>query len=60
VPARGTACWQAAFAGRPAPNIIKAVMGEDWVLERTAAGLKFIIDINTFHHLLPESTQLDL
>jgi len=35
-------------------------MGEDWVLERTAAGLKFIIDINTFHHLLPESTQLDL
>ena len=35
-------------------------MGEDWVLERTAAGLKFIIDTNTFHHLLPESTQLDL
>lgn len=52
--------WQAEFAGRPAPNVIKAAVGEDWVLERTAVGLKFIIYINTFHRLPPESTQLDL
>ena len=35
-------------------------LGEDWVLERTAVGPKFVIYINTFYRLLPESVQLDL
>jgi hypothetical protein len=60
VRARGTVYWQAEFPGRPAPNVIKAVVGEDWILERTAAGLKFVLYLNTFHHLLPESAPLDL
>ena len=49
------------FPGRPAPNVIKAVVGEDWILKRTASGaLKFVLYINTFHHLLPDSAPLDL
>ena len=38
VRARGTVYWQAEFPGRPAPNVIKAVVGEDWILERAASG----------------------
>ena len=61
VRARGTVYWQAEFPGRPAPNVIKAVVGEDWILERAASGaLKFVLYINTFHHLLPDSAPLDL
>ena len=56
--ARGTVYWQAEYAGRPAPNVIKAV--GCGVLERTAAGVKSVIYINTFHPLLPEFAQLEL
>ena len=53
--ARGTVYWQAEFPGRQAPNVIKAVVGEDWILERAASGgLKFVLYINTFHQLLPD------
>ena len=38
VRATGTVYWQAEFAGRPAPNVIKAVVGEDSILERTPSG----------------------
>ena len=49
------------FRGRPEPNVIKAVVGEDWILERAVCGaLKFVLYINTFHHLLPDSAPLDL
>ena len=35
--------------------MIKAVVGEDWLLERATSGeLKFVLYINTFHHMLPE------
>ena len=61
VRARGTVYWQAEFLGRKAPNVIKAVVGEDWILERAASGgLKFVLYLNTFHHLLPDSAPLDL
>ena len=61
VRARGTVYWQAEFPGRLAPNVIKAVVGEDWILERAASsGLKFVLYLNTFHHLLPKSAPLDL
>ena len=56
--AGGTVYWQAEYAGRPSPNVIKAVVGE--VHERTAAGLKSVIYINTFHPQLPEFEQLEL
>jgi len=41
--------------------VIKAVVGEDWIIERTASGaLKFVLYVNTFHHVLPDSAPLDL
>jgi hypothetical protein len=60
VRATGTVHWQA-FRGRPAPNVIKAVVGEDWILERTPSGkLAFVLYMNTFHHTLPDSAPLAL
>ena len=41
--------------------VIKAVAGEDWIIERTASGdLKFVRYVNTFHHFMPDSAPLDL
>jgi hypothetical protein len=61
VRARGTVYWQAEFPQRPQPKVIKAVVGEDWIIERAASGeLKFVLYINTFHHFLPDSASLDL
>lgn len=61
VRATGTVYWQAEFPGRQPPNVIKAVVGEDWILERTPDGaIKFVLYMNGFHHLLPDSAPLDL
>ena len=61
VRARGTVCWRAEFPQRRPPNVIKAVAGEDWIIERTASGdLKFVRYVNTFHHFMPDSAPLDL
>ena len=61
VRARGTVYWQAEFPDRPPPSVIKAVVGEDWIIEREASGaLKFVLYVNTFHHFLPDSAPLDL
>ncbi len=61
VRAIGTVYWQAENPNQAKPNIIKSVVGEDWILERTASGkLKFILYMNTFHHLLPDSASLKL
>jgi hypothetical protein len=59
--ATGTVFWQVECKGRPAPNVIKAVVGEDWILERTPSGnLAFVLYLNTFHHTLPDSAPLVL
>jgi hypothetical protein len=61
VRATGTVYRQAEFAGRPVPNVIKAVVGEDWILEKLPSGdLKFVLYTNTFHHTLPDSAPLAL
>ncbi len=61
VRATGSVYWQAEIAGRPAPNVIKAVVGEDWILEKMPSGdLKFVLYANTFHHTLPDSAPLAL
>ncbi len=61
VRATGTVYWQAEIPGRPAPNVIKAVVGEDWILERTPSGsLAFVLYMNTFHHFLADSAPLEL
>jgi hypothetical protein len=60
VRATGTVYWQAEFAGRPTPNMIKAVIGEDWILERTPSGdLKYVLYMVTSYHTLQDSAALD-
>ena len=59
--ATGSVYWEAEDRERPAPNVIKAIVGEDWIVERATSGeLKFVLYVNTFHHTLPESAPLDL
>ena len=61
VRATGTVYWQVECKGRPAPNVIRAVVGEDWILERMPSGnLAFVLYLNTFHHTLPDSAPLVL
>lgn len=61
VRATGTVYWEARYRDRPPPNLIKAVVGEDWIIERIPSGeLRFVLYMNTFHHLLPESAPLQL
>jgi hypothetical protein len=41
--------------------VIKAAVGEDWILERTQSGkLAFVLDMNTFHHALPDPAPITL
>jgi hypothetical protein len=61
VRATGTVYWEAQYRDRPPPNVIKAVVGEDWIIERIPSGaLRFVLYINLFHHLLPDSAPLEL
>ena len=61
VRAVGTVYWEARYRDRPAPNLVKAVVGEDWILERLPSGaIKFVLYMNTSHHLLPDSAPLQL
>jgi hypothetical protein len=60
VRAAGTVYWQASQKINPT-QIIKAIVGEDWIIERRPEGdLAFVLYMNTFHHLLPESAPLQL
>jgi hypothetical protein len=61
VRAVGTVYWEAEYRDRPAPNVIKAVVGEDWIIERGRDGaLRFVLYMNTCHHLLPGSAPIGL
>ena len=62
VRATGRFYWQAEYAQkRPLPNVIKAIVGEDWIIERAASGeLKFVLYMSSFHQLLPDSASLQL
>lgn len=61
VRASGSVYWQAEIPNQNPPNIIRAVVGEDWILEKDSTGLlKFVLYMNTFHHLLPDSAPLIL
>ena len=61
VRAIGTVYWEAQDPKRPPPNVIKAVVGEDWIVERIPSGeLKFVLYMNLFHHLVSDSAPLQL
>jgi hypothetical protein len=63
VRAVGTVYWEARYSEAPSsgPSLIKAVVGEDWIIERRPDGrLCFALYGNSFFHLLPESAQVQL
>lgn len=58
----GSLYWEAHFPD-PATPPLRCIVGEDWIVERTADGtLKFVLWLNTMHHFLPDSgvERLDL
>ena len=61
VRAVGTVYWEARYIEAPSsgPRAIKAVVGEDWIIERRPDGkLCFVLYGSSFFHLLPESAQV--
>jgi hypothetical protein len=61
VRATGRVYWEAEYPDRPPPNVIRAVVGEDWIIERIPSGeLKFVLYMSSFHQPLPGSAPLQL
>ena len=62
VRAQGSIYWQARMIGSTTSNtLIKCFVGEDWIIQRTDNGeLKIALYINSYHHFLPDSANLDL
>jgi hypothetical protein len=61
VRATGTVYWEARYIEAPSsgPGLIKAVVGEDWIIERRPDGrLCFVLYRSSFFHLLSESAQV--
>ena len=51
--ATGTVYWRARYRDRSRGEI-RAVVGEDFVVERAPSGeVRFVLYLNTFHHFLP-------
>lgn len=43
------------------PNVIKSIVGEDWIIQRMPLGeLKFVLYMVSYHQLLPDSAALQL
>jgi hypothetical protein len=56
----GAVYWEGRSVASP-DAVIKAVVGEDWIVERDASGaLKIVLYINPFHYFLPDSATVDL
>jgi hypothetical protein len=61
VRAVGAVYWQGQLVNSAADALIKVVVGEDWVMQRTPAGeLKIALQINSYHHFLPDSAPIAL
>lgn len=63
VRAVGTVYWEARYLETPSTgsDLIKAVAGEDWIIEKRPDGkLCFVLYCTSFFHLLPESAQVVL
>ena len=61
VRAKGTVYWEARYLEAPSagPDVIKAVVGEDWIVERRPDGKPcFVLYQSIFYHLLPGSAHL--
>jgi len=63
VRAVGTVYREAQYVEAPSSgsSLIKAIVGEDWIIERKSDGkLCFVLYRNSFHHPLPESARVQL
>ena len=53
--------WQGRVIGSDESAIIKCVVGEDWIVQRTESGeLKIALYVNSYHHFLPDSAPVAL
>ena len=61
VRAVGAVYWEGRVVGAPEGALIKCVVGEDWIVQRTPSGeLKIALYINTYHYFLPGSARMNL
>jgi hypothetical protein len=61
VRAVGAVYWQGRLIGSAEGALIKCVVGEDWIVQRTPSReLKIALYINSYHHFLPDSAPIDL
>ncbi|MGQ3890303.1 hypothetical protein ACQUW5_14970 [Legionella sp. CNM-1927-20] len=61
VRAIGAVYWQGRLIDSSVGALIKCVVGEDWIVQRTAEGvLKIVLYINSYHHFLPDSAPIEL
>jgi hypothetical protein len=61
VRAIGAVYWQGRLVDSSDDALIKCVVGEDWIVQRTSSGdLKIALYINSYHHFLPDSAPIDL
>jgi len=57
----GTVYWQARIVGRPADQLIKAYLFEEWIVQRMPSGeLKIVVFMNANHCFLPDSATIDI
>ena len=57
----GAVYWEGRLVDSPEGAMIKAIVGEDWVVQRMPSGeLKIALYINTYHHFLPDSASIEL
>ena len=54
----GAVYWEGRVVG--ARDVVKCVVGEDWIVQRTPSGeLKIVLYINPYHHFLPDSGRIE-
>ena len=61
VRAVGAVYWEGRVVGAAEGSMIKCVVGEDWIVQRTPSGaLKIALYVNTYHYFLPGSARMNL
>jgi hypothetical protein len=55
----GAVYWEGRIVGTD--DVVKCVVGEDWIVQRDVSGtLKIAVYVNPYHYFLPDSAALDL
>ena len=61
VRAVGAVYWEGHIVGAPDDAVLKAVVGEDWIVQRDDEGQwKFALYVNPFHYFLPDSAPFEI